>query len=468
MLDEKAQEVSKVQSFATKAAFRFGYGFAAGEADVRDVDALLRQVTEADAGIAAYAGPSFADRAQLMRDYLKHKRAAKKGDAGAKPLLRASNKERNALRAADMRRVFGRALYAGQGFRERLVFFWADHFTVVPKSRLEQTVWGSYQEEAIRPHVNGSFGDMLVAAATHPSMLLFLDQVRSIGPNSKAAKNGKKRRKVKGLNENLAREVMELHTLGVGGAYSQTDVRQAAELLTGLVVGEDGAKFLPRWAEPGAEDVLGKRYGGDPAKMSDIEAFLRDLALHPDTARHVAQKLVVHFISDEPDPKLVDELTRVYTNTDGDLPSVYGAMLDHPAAWVDLGQKARQPFEFMVASLRALGIAQADFDDLATGQVNRGLNLPLNSMGQPLRSAPGPNGWPEEPEAWITAQGLASRLQWALAISRRLGRDTDPRDFVELALRELAGGSLKFAVGGAEQREEGLTLVLASPEFNRR
>ena len=461
-------EVSNAQSFATKAAFRFGYGFAEGEADVSDVEMLLAHVTDADAGIAMYRGPSFGERAQMMRTYLQYKRADKKGDANAKPLLRASNKERNALRAADMQRVFGRAMYSGQGFRERLVFFWADHFTVVPKSRLEQTAWGSYQEEAIRPNVNRSFGDMLVAAATHPSMLLFLDQVRSIGPNSRAAKNNKKKRKVKGLNENLAREVMELHTLGVGGAYSQSDVRQAAELLTGLVVGPDGAKFLPRWAEPGSEAILGKQYGGNPARLEDIEGFLRDLALHPDTAKHVVTKLVVHFISDDPDPALVDELTRVYRNTDGDLPSVYGAMLDHPATWVDLGQKARQPFEFMVASLRALGVSRIDFDGFSTGQLRRGLMLPLANMGQPLRNAPGPNGWPEEAEAWITPQGVASRLQWALAVSRLLGGYRDPRDFVEAALRELAGGSLKFAVAGAEQREEGLTLVLASPEFNRR
>ncbi|MCO4824625.1 MAG: DUF1800 family protein, partial [Amylibacter sp.] len=171
-----------MQSFATKAAFRFGYGFAEGEAEVSDVEMLLAQATDADAGIATYRGPPFGERAQMMRTYLEYKRAAKKGDAEAKPLLRASNKERNALRAVDMQRVFGRAMYSGQGFRERLVFFWADHFTVVPKSRLEQTAWGSYQEAAIRPNVNRSFGDMLVAAATHPSMLLFLDQVRSIGP----------------------------------------------------------------------------------------------------------------------------------------------------------------------------------------------------------------------------------------------------------------------------------------------
>jgi len=435
---------------------------------VVDVDELLRQVTDADQGGADYVGPRFPERAQMMRTYLEHKRAAQNGDKDAKPLLRQMNKARHTLKAEDFQRVFGRAMYSGQAFRERLVFFWADHFTVVPKSRLEFTLWGSFQDEAIRPHVNGSFADMLVAAATHPSMLLFLDQVRSIGPNSPAAKNNKKKRKVKGLNENLAREVMELHTMGVGGGYSQTDVRQAAELLTGLVVGKEGAKFLPRWAEPGAEDILGKQYGGNPAKLSDIEGFLRDLALHPDTARHIARKLVVHFVSDEPDPDLVERLTQVYRNTDGDLPSLYGALLDHPAAWVDLGQKARQPFEFMVASFRALGLERSEFDGLSRGQLNRGLALPLNSMGQPLRNAPGPNGWPEEAQAWITAQGVASRLQWALALARREGRERDPRKFVEFSLRELAGESLKFAVAGAEQREEGLTLVLASPEFNRR
>lgn len=457
-----------MQSFATKAAFRFGYGFSAAEDDVTDVDGLMRQITGDDAGLGLYAGPDFATRADLARTYRRYRQQFKKGDKSVEPEYKKARRTRRRILTGDVSRVFGRAIYSPHGFRERMVAFWTDHFAIAPKGLLGRMAWGSYQEEAIRPYINGRFADLLIAAATHPSMLLFLDQVKSIGPNSVAIRKGKKKRKDRGLNENLAREVMELHSLGVGGAYTQTDVRQAAELLTGLVVGKQGMEFRPRWAEPGAEQILGARYGGNPAQIEDIYAFLEDLALHPDTARHIAQKLVVHFVSDEPDEDLVQELTRVYQNTDGHLPSVYGALLDHPSSWVDLGPKARQPFEFMVASLRALNLDQTLFDGLSPKRINQQLILPLRYMGQPLLSVPGPNGWPEEPSAWITAQGLAGRLQWALATSRNIGADRDPREFVETNLRELAGETLRFAVAGAEQREEGVTLVLASPEFNRR
>jgi uncharacterized protein (DUF1800 family) len=451
------------QSFAAKAAFRFGYGFTPGEPDVRDINGLLAQISGQDTILKTIHGPAFPQRVELMQSYFKLRNDVKSGNSAAKPKLGEVNRARNRMRADDMRRVFQRAVLSPQGFRERLVYFWADHFTIIPKARIGQAIWGTYQEEAIRPHVGGTFGDILVAAVTHPSMLLFLDQVKSVGPNSQLGK-----RKKLGLNENLAREVLELHTLGVGGGYNQADVRQLAELLTGLMVKGDGPIFDDHRAEPGNETILGKTYGGDPAKLSDIAGFLRDVAVHPDTARHIARKLVIHFVSDEPDAKLVDHVAQAFSKSGGDLPTVYAAFLDHPGAWVDLGQKARQPFDFAISAFRAFGAQSEVFEKLTVAQVTRRLDLPLQTMGQSLRKAPGPNGWPEEAEAWITAQGLAARLQWALAISRQLGQNLDPRDFVDFALRDLAGGTLKFAVSGAEQHDEGLTLVLASPEFNRR
>lgn len=456
-------------SFETVAAFRFGYGFGPKTVDPRGADALLAQVNGPDAGLAAFSGMDYSARMALMHDYTRLKKIIRSNDNSVKPDLRVVNQTRRAVRANDVRHVFQRALFSGQDFRERLIFFWADHFTVIPKSRTEATIWGTYQETAIRPHVGGTFADLLVSAIMHPSMLLFLDQVRSVGPNSAAAKNWKKKkRRQLGLNENLAREVLELHTMGVGGGYAQSDVRQLAELLTGLVKDDLGAAFNPRLAEPGSETVLGVTYGGGSAKVDDIEAFLRDVAVHPDTAAHISQKLAVHFVSDDPDPDLVAKMTAKFLETGGDLMQVYSALLDHPSAWVDLGQKAKQPFDFTVSALRALGVTKDFLGNLTDRQVDRFLAVPLLSMGQPLRAAPGPNGWPEEAEAWITPQGVAARVQWSLAMALQLGGEADPREFVEMALRDVAGQTLRQAVAGAEQRPEGLALVLASPEFNRR
>ncbi|WP_069300753.1 DUF1800 domain-containing protein [Neptunicoccus sediminis] len=451
------------QSFATKSAFRFGYGFSPTDRDVAGVDDLLAQLRGPDLGVAQFAGPMLEERLAIQRAYQQLRNTMKKGDDSVKPELKKATRLRNRMRGDDTRHLFQRAMMDGQGFRERIAFFWMDHFTVIPKGRAGNALWGNYIEEGLRPHITASFGDLLVSAVTHPSMLIYLDQVRSTGPNSAVGK-----RKKQGLNENLAREVLELHTMGVGGAYTQSDVRQLAELLTGLDFDKNGAKFNKRKAEPGAETVLGKTYGGDPAQRSHIEAFLRDVARHPDTARHIARKLAVHFVSDTPEQSLIDHIEQAFLQTDGDLPSVYGAMLDHPSAWAPLGQKTKQPFDFMVSSYRALGVTPQDYNKPSNGQINKRLMLPMQFMGQPLRKAPGPNGWPEEAEAWITPQGLAGRLQWSLSTTTRWGQDLDPREFINTALRELPGGTLKFAVAGAERRVEGLTLVLASPEFNRR
>lgn len=455
------------QTFETKIAFRFGYGYAPRQAPISDAANLLAQVTEPDKELARFHGPDYPTRVELMKSFLKYKRAVKKGEESAKPLFRQAQRNLNHLTEADLANMFSRSVFSPQSFRERLVFFWADHFTVIPKNRLARAIWGTFQESAIRPNTSGKFADLLIAATTHPSMVLFLDQDRSTGPNSKHA-TSKKKRRLSGLNENLAREILELHTLGVLGGYTQTDVRQLAELLTGLSTNDTGRIFRKGQSEPGEKMVLGKVYGGGTGTMDDIETFLRDVAIHPNTAAHIARKLVVHFVSDDPDPMLVDHLTTVFLDTDGDLFAMYKAMLDHPAAWVDLGQKAKQPYDFMVSSVRALGLTAQDMSKMNVRRKRAFFAKPIGRMGQPILKAPGPNGWPEEVASWITPHGVAARLNWALAVTQQLGADLDPRDFVTSTLQELAGETLQFAVAGAEQRNEGLALVLISPEFNRR
>lgn len=347
--------------------------------------------------------------------------------------------------------------------RERLESFWADHFTVLGKGGVLRVATSPYVDAAIRPHLAGRFEDMLIAVVTHPLMLHYLDQQNAAGPNSPMAlKVGKGR----GLNENLARELLELHTLGVDGPYTQTDVTQMAELLTGLTFTPDkGTLFLPLRAEPGAETVLGRSYGGDrTAVPEDIHAALRDLARHPATAHHIAHKLAVHFVSDRPDPGLVRAMADAWTATGGDLPAVYAALLRHPSAWDPAPGNVKQPFDFIASACRALDVPE---EGLATGTLER-LVKPMRLMGQFWQVPQGPDGLPEEDEAWITPSGLAGRLQWAFLAPQYLRPDLpDPRDFVETALGGRAPKEVRFAAAAAETRADGIGVVLSSPAFQR-
>ncbi|MBW4981038.1 DUF1800 domain-containing protein [Mameliella sp. CS4] len=356
-----------------------------------------------------------------------------------------------------------RRMNSATPLRERLESFWADHFTARGKANVMIQAGSPYVESAIRPHLAGRFEDMLIAVTTHPLMLHYLDQHASAGPNSPQALKypGKK-----GLNENLAREVLELHTLGVDGPYTQTDVRQLAELLTGLAfTAEGGTDFRRPLAEPGAETVLGKNYGGDhPARLEDIHAALRDLARHPVTARHVAGKLAVHFVADTPEAELVSAMETAWLDTNGDLMAVYRAMLDHPAAWDPRPANAKQPLDFIASACRALDVPQ----DMLRKRVGIALIQPMRLMGQVWQQPPGPDGLPEADDAWLTPQGLAARLQWGFAMPQALlGALPDPRDFVETALGSRAPAEVRFAAGAAETRADGIGVVLASPAFQR-
>jgi uncharacterized protein (DUF1800 family) len=318
-------------------------------------------------------------------------------------------------------------------------------------------------DEAIRPHVTGRFADMLGAVITHPGMLIYLNQAASFGPGSRKGQT-----RGKGLNENLARELLELHTLGVGASYSQTDVRELAELLTGLTVSPDqGFVFDPGRAEPGPETVLGVAYSGKG--LAPVLQALDDLAARPETAAHIARKMVVHFVADDPDPALVAAVEAAWRDSGGDLLAVARALVTHPLAAKAGAEKARQPFDFMVAALRALGIRPSEIIQADAKTVKRLLLDPLAAMGQPFHQAPGPDGWPERASDWITPQGLAARIDWAMNAPERLVRPLpDPRAFLTQALGTRAGDRLTWAVGAAESARDGVGLVLASPEFNQR
>lgn len=446
-------------------AFRFGYGLPHGAERPDTAQDRLVRLAQADAGLALWPALPEAgvfarmDAAVAMRKALRERPKDEDLRKTYQQALRGITQEAGQMQ----RRVFARALDSPDGLRERLCWFWADHFTTVSRGRTGEGLPGIMADHAIRPHVTGRFVDMLRAAALHPAMLAYLDQGASVGPNSKVGRKGG------GLNENLARELIELHTLGVGSGYAQADVRQLAELLTGVVYAPGkGMVFRPQRAEPGAEQVLGRSYDGPG--LAPIHAVLDDLAHRPETAEHLARKLAVHFLQDDPDPALVRRMAQVYLAEDTGLMPVYAELLQSPAAQAAPMRKARQPVEFIIAGLRALGVPGAALVDMSPKLFNRVISAPLALMAQPFGAPRGPDGWPEPLADWVTPQGLAGRIAWAMAAPGVLLGDAlpDPRRFAQQALGSLAGPALLTAVARSESVAEGVGLVLAAPEFNRR
>ncbi len=441
---------------------RFGYGIRPGAPAASSVAEALAGLTARDPLEKTFRRPSIKERIKLYEEDRKIRRDMRNNVAGAGERRKDFRKKMRMLIAEDRRAFLARASLSDFGFRERLVGFWADNFTVAGKNQQLQLAIGSYVDEAIRPNIAGNFSELLKAVVTHPAMLLYLDQNVSVGPNSPVGK-----RRERGLNENLAREILELHTMGVEGSYTQDDVRQFAELLTGFGIGKNGFSFDPKRAEPGAETVLGKSYGGERPSADDVFAFLDDLAVHPDTAKHVGRKLAVHFVSETPPQALVDAISAAYRDSKGDLVTTYEAMLTHPASVSPKREKVKQPTEYVISTVRALDVGDV-LADSPVRELREGLAIPLMAMGQELFRAPGPDGWSEAGADWITPPALAARIEWATLIAREYGQDVDPRELLRQVLGEDVSNALKVAVAGAESKWEGVALLLVSPEFNRR
>jgi uncharacterized protein (DUF1800 family) len=348
------------------------------------------------------------------------------------------------------------ALSAETGFVERLVWFWSNHFCVSADKGPVHALCGAFEREAIRPHVRGKFADMLLAVETHPAMLLYLDNAQSIGPSSFAGQ-----RRGKGLNENLAREIMELHTIGVRSGYSQDDVTSFAKVITGWSVVppkfERGGEFLfnERLHEPGSERIMGREYGAGGFEQG--RAVLLALARSPATANHIATKLVRHFVADNPPASLVEKLAKRFRDTDGDLNEVSLMLVTAPEAWDASLSKLRRPSEWLVNSLRVLNVAPPDVRPILQAQ---------NLLGEPLWRPPAPNGFSDESAAWM--DGLAQRVDIASNLSRRVGEFIDPNAAAERSLGPLLSKETKQTVASAESRQQAIALLLMSPEFQRR
>ena len=376
-----------------------------------------------------------------------------------KAFPRPEQPQRRIYRAETLARMQA-AVAAPIGFAERLVWFWSNHFCVsIRKGGVTAIAAGTYEREAIRPHVLGRFEAMLLAVERHPAMLSYLDNRQSIGPNSRAGT-----RRDRGLNENLARENLELHTLGVDGGYTQDDVTSLAKILTGwTIIGrndEDGElgefTFNANRHEPGEATLLGRRL---PAEgVAQGEAALRLIAAHPATARHIALKLARHFIADEPPVALVVTLTKVFLETHGDLLRVSLALIEAREAWGPELVKMRSPQEFVAAALRATG---APF-------IAPQVNGPLIAMGQGIWQTDGPNGYADTVATWASPEGLNTRLDYAMSLGRRVGGDRDPGALAEAVFGLSASPDTVQAIQRAETRQQGLAILLMSPEMQRR
>lgn len=451
---------------STIAAIRFGFGPRA-KVQPRTPAEVIESLGGSDPMRARFPLPDTKAANALVLEGIQLRRDLRKSVPGAVARDKQKQREWNELRDSIPRRLLARVMDTETPLRERLTLFWMDHFATDLLTQAGAALGASFIDDALRVNMTGRFADMLRAVVTHPQMLRFLDQDRSVGPNSPVGK-----RRDLGLNENLARELMELHTLGVSASYTQDDVRELAELLTGLrfIPGKGGFRFSANWAEPGAETVLDQSYGGrKKATLTDIFTFLDDVSVHPDTAHHMAHKLAVHFVSDTPERALVDDVAQVWIASGGELKAVYRAFLEHPGAWRPDFTKAKQPFDFLASALLALEMTGEKADALDKRMVQRVVRGPLNVMGQPFMRPRRPDGWPEEVAAWITPIGLGTRLRWAMRMPRELGLSPeDPRSFARRILADTATERTLFAVDGAETATLGVALALLSPEFNRR
>lgn len=469
------------------AAHRFGLGRRFDDPAIDDPKAwLTRQIGDYDPAPPALAG--LAGRAAIATAYAEYRdeRQAMRREAND-AAMRDDDPMPETMRRmarAGFRRHYAEAaggrlaaaVATPTPFPERLVHFWTNHFAVSADKQTVIGFAGNYENEAIRPHIMGKFSDLLVAAVHHPAMLLYLDQAQSFGPDSDFATRVRNRgnRQAPGLNENLAREILELHTLGVRTGYTQADVTSFAKALTGLTVAGLGrgagqrlmpadaapgaTLFVDRLHQPGAQTILGKRY--DQPGGRQAEAVLRDLAVHPATARHVATKLARHFTGDEPPPSLVDRLAQDFGKTGGDLPSLYRTLIASPEPWAATPTMFKSPWDWTVSMLRAL-------EAPAFGE-RQNIAAMFTQLGQPVWRPGSPAGYDDKVATWAGSAALMQRVELASRVAARVGDRADARRLAPLVLADALTPETAQAIARADSPGQGLAMLFASPAFLRR
>jgi uncharacterized protein (DUF1800 family) len=461
---------------AAIAANRFGLGARPGE--LRSVASdprgwLSAQLKGAPAPIAsADLTPSqvtLAQALELRRDIQQQRKAQRVDPAMAQEQLQKVGQFLRPIYVSEATARFAQAVQSERPFLERITQFWSNHFAVSADKQFLAGLAGSFEREAIRPNVLGRFSDLLLAAESHPAMLLYLDNHLSVGPHSQAAARLARRdseRKI-GINENLAREILELHTLGVGGGYTQTDVTTFAEVITGWSIGDirgrfpggEPGRFLFRAEvhEPGAKVVLNTHY--PDTGFGQGVAVLNNLARQGATAHFIATKLARHFIADDPPPAAVKRIEGVYLASEGDLPSVYRALIAAREAWSEPLSKYKTPNDYITSAYRGLALPV---------EAGKGALAAFELLGQRNWQPGSPAGWPDRSADWDGASALMKRIEWADALGARLGSRLDAQHLAP----ELLGANLtqatRTAVARATGAEQAVTLLLAAPEFMRR
>jgi uncharacterized protein (DUF1800 family) len=463
------------------AVLRFGLGARPGDlAAAAEPRAWLMSQIKGPAPLAVNSPLAPSDQifagllaARDERQKMKQASAAESPDAA--PIVNAI---REAYQPHYRAQVLARAQSAAlttRPFAERLVHFWANHFAVSADKGVVYGLAGTLENEAIRPHVAGRFVDLLMAVEQHPAMIAFLDNQYSVGMDSTAARFASRFRSTDssqpkrqfGINENLAREILELHTLGVNGGYSQADVTSFAQIITGWSIGGGKGRlaggvpgrfyFRDNLHEPGPKVFLGKTYAQDGQRQG--EAVLADLARRPETANFIATKLVRHFVADDPPPAAVDRLSRAFLSSGGDLPQVYKALIESPEAWDANARKFKTPEDFVFSTLRALNVAPAGPEE-----VIRSFDL----LGQ-RQFAPGsPAGWPDTSKSWDGSDALMHRVLWASRVGAKYESGVEPADLAAASLGGYARPETLTALRRAATSGQAVALLLMSPEFQRR
>ena len=452
------------------ASNRFGYGARPGELSA--ISSAPRDWLKSQVSKTAVVPPSLASftgsKPRIVEIFSATMQSNEKGNMQTRQI--AMEQSRPEILAKFKERIVSQTPLV-----ERMTAFWTNHFSASRTKKYMGALLPTYEREAIRPHIFGKFSDMLLAVETHPVMQIYLDNTRSRGPNSPLGK----RRDTTDLNENLAREILELHTLGVNGGYDQSDVEELAKILTGWnlpaqnelarrnavrrALNRHGVQefqygaFYGAFHEPGTKRVLGKVYEDSGAQQ--LIDVLSDLSRHPSTAHFLATKLVRHFVADEPPPAATEALAQTFLETDGDLAQVTTKLIEMDEIWQDVSPKAKTPQDYVVSVMRGLG---------AENVRGEFITAPLQQMGQTPYNAGSPQGWPDTAADWIAPSSLMRRIEWAHAIAIRGFSNAQPEALFDNTIAPIASAQTRKMVRGAPTRQDGVALVLASLEFQRR
>src|SRR5271170_6729480 len=453
------------------AVLRFGLGARPGELAAAAGDPRGWLIAQIKGAVPLAVNTQLTPSNEIFAAYVaaRQEQQQMRREAGAADAKVAFNAIREVYQPHYRAQVLARAQSAAltnRPFAERLVHFWCNHFAVSADKGVVFGLAGTVENEAIRPHVGGRFVELLTAVEQHPAMIAFLDNQTSMGKDSEAARFAARRfagadapKRQFGINENLAREILELHTLGVNGGYSQTDVTSFAEIITGWSIGGGKGRlaggvpgrfcFRDALHEPGAKTFLGKTYYEQGQRQG--EAVLDDLAGNPATAHFIATKLVRHFIADDPPPAAVERVARAFHKTGGYLPQVYAALIDSPEGWDADARKFKTPEDFVFSTLRSLNVAPSQPEEVVRT---------FEFLGQRQYAPGSPAGWPDTSKSWDGSDALMHRVLWASRAASRYEQGIDPVDLAASSLGNYARPGTLTALRRASSSSQALALLL--------